>query len=305
MLQRSPTYVVARPDVDVIANTMRKVLPDRWAYDLTRRKNSFLQQFFYKQTRTNPAKVNRDTLAAEYGLEVTFRETTVICIERPRGIGEGLELLGKRHNPFLATVGLRIEPAPIGSGIDVRFDVDVRTIPLYVYNTVDVFHDAIAEHVRTTLRHGLAGWSVHDCVVTMTKSDYLSPGTKARHLRKLVPVVLMSALKRAGTVVCEPIHRFRLECPADKMHTLLSALGRLGATPHETTAMGETGTIHGEVAAARMHDLQLSLRQLTRGEGVLEVEFDRYDAVTGPPPSRPRPTPDPLDPVRYFREVSK
>ena len=62
MLQRSPTYVVARPDVDVIANTMRNVLPDRWAYDLTRRKNSFLQQFFYKQTRTNPAKVKQRLL---------------------------------------------------------------------------------------------------------------------------------------------------------------------------------------------------------------------------------------------------
>ena len=62
MLQRSPTYVVARPDEDVIANSMRKVLPERWAYDLTRRKNAFLQQFFYKQTRTNPDKVKRRLL---------------------------------------------------------------------------------------------------------------------------------------------------------------------------------------------------------------------------------------------------
>jgi ribosomal protection tetracycline resistance protein len=250
-------------------------------------------------------EVIRDTLAAEYGLDATFRETTVICIERPRGVGEGLELLGKRHNPFLATIGLRVEPAPIGSGIDVRFDVDVRTVPLYVYKTIEVFHEAMTEHIRTTLRHGLAGWSVHDCVVTMTRSDYMSPGTKARHLRRLTPVVLMSALKQAGTVVCEPIHRFRLECPAGKLHTVLSALGRLGATPHETGAMADTATINGEVAAAHMHDLQLSLRSLTRGEGVLKVEFDRYDAISGPPPTRPRPMPDPLDRVRYFREVPK
>ena len=28
MLQRSPTYVVSRPDQDAIANKLRKVLPD-------------------------------------------------------------------------------------------------------------------------------------------------------------------------------------------------------------------------------------------------------------------------------------
>ena len=248
-------------------------------------------------------EVIHDTLAIDYGVDVTFRETSVICIERPRGVGEGLELLGKRDNPYLATIGLRVEPAPVGAGIDVRFELDVRTVPLYAYKTIDVFQEAMTRNVRTTLRQGLAGWAVHDCVVTMTRSDYSSPGTKARHFRKLTPVVLMHALQRAGTVVCEPIHRFCLECPADKLQTVLSAIGRLGATPHETATIDDTATIHGEVAAARMHALQLSLRQLTRGEGVLELEFDRYDAVRGAPPTRPRPVPDPLDRVRYFREV--
>ena len=57
MLQRSPTYVVSRPSDDVIANGLRKVLPDKLAYDLTRRKNVALQQFFYGRTRKQPEKV--------------------------------------------------------------------------------------------------------------------------------------------------------------------------------------------------------------------------------------------------------
>ena len=44
MLQRSPTYVVSRPDQDAIANRLRKVLPDGLAYDITRLKNITLQQ---------------------------------------------------------------------------------------------------------------------------------------------------------------------------------------------------------------------------------------------------------------------
>jgi len=57
MLQRSPTYVVAAPDTDAIANAMRKVLPNKLAYRITRKKNVALQQFFYKRTRTQPEKV--------------------------------------------------------------------------------------------------------------------------------------------------------------------------------------------------------------------------------------------------------
>lgn len=54
MLQRSPTYVVARPDVDKFAVRLRKVLPDALAYRIVRAKNTTLQQFFYKRMRAYP-----------------------------------------------------------------------------------------------------------------------------------------------------------------------------------------------------------------------------------------------------------
>ena len=40
MLQRSPTYVVSRPDKDAIANRLRKFLPESVAYGVTRWKNA-------------------------------------------------------------------------------------------------------------------------------------------------------------------------------------------------------------------------------------------------------------------------
>ena len=55
------------------------------------------------------------TLAIDFGLDVGFRKTTTICIERPIGTGAAVERLHKAPNPFLATVGLRIEPAAVGS----------------------------------------------------------------------------------------------------------------------------------------------------------------------------------------------
>ena len=69
-------------------------------------------------------EVIQATLATDFGIDVTFRETTTICIERPVGTGEAVEILNAESNPFLATIGLRVEPAPPGSGIEFRLDVD-------------------------------------------------------------------------------------------------------------------------------------------------------------------------------------
>lgn len=57
MLQRSPTWMVARPDVDPVAAKIKRFLPQRLAHPLIRAKNTFFQQFFYKKTRTDPETV--------------------------------------------------------------------------------------------------------------------------------------------------------------------------------------------------------------------------------------------------------
>jgi cation diffusion facilitator CzcD-associated flavoprotein CzcO len=79
MLQRSPTYVVARPDHDAIADVLRKFLPSKMAYNLTRWKNTSMQQLVYKRTRTKPQQVKdallkgvRDALGPEYDVDTHF-----------------------------------------------------------------------------------------------------------------------------------------------------------------------------------------------------------------------------------------
>jgi cation diffusion facilitator CzcD-associated flavoprotein CzcO len=59
MLQRSPTYVISFPDEDIVANVLRAILPEKWAYAITRWKNINFQQFMYGQTRKRPEAVKR------------------------------------------------------------------------------------------------------------------------------------------------------------------------------------------------------------------------------------------------------
>jgi cation diffusion facilitator CzcD-associated flavoprotein CzcO len=57
MLQRSPTYVVSLPSRDPIADWLRRRLPTKLAYALTRWKNVLLGMFFYKLSRKRPERV--------------------------------------------------------------------------------------------------------------------------------------------------------------------------------------------------------------------------------------------------------
>jgi monooxygenase len=62
MLQRSPTYMASLPDKDVVANFLRKILPGKLAYAITRWKNIRFQQMIYRRTRNTPEKVKDQLL---------------------------------------------------------------------------------------------------------------------------------------------------------------------------------------------------------------------------------------------------
>jgi ribosomal protection tetracycline resistance protein len=240
-------------------------------------------------------EVIQATLANEFGLDVTFRETTPIYIERPTRTGEAIEVLHAESNPFLATIGLRIDPASSDTGIAFRLEVDPRTAPLYIYKTLESFTEHLDEYVRQTLREGMFGWQVTDCTVTMTKCIYSVPdGPPSRRgplstsadFRKLTPLVLMQALERARPVVCEPIVRVSLELPTGAIGAVLAALGRLGAAVETPSLRSKLSVIEAVLPAARAQDLRRQLPGLTGGEGVLDSTFAGYQPVNGDPPTR-------------------
>jgi ribosomal protection tetracycline resistance protein len=254
------------------------------------------------------------TLADEYGLAVEFRETTTICIERPAGTGEAVEILNTPTNPFHADLGLRLDSAEPGSGVEVRFDVDPRDAPLYVFKTFESFREHMDEFVRLALEEGLFGWQVTDCLVTLTKIGYSladgppsrrGPMPTARDLQKLTPLVLARALEQGGSTVCEPFFRISAEVPTDAVGPVLAALGRLGAGGATPAPRGELTVLETALPASRVQELRRRLPGLTGGEGVLESEFAGYEPVSGEPPARQRTTPNPLDLNAYLAQVGR
>ena len=250
-------------------------------------------------------EVIQATLASDFGISVTFRETTTIYVERPARSGAASEELGGESNPFLATIGFRIDPAPTDSGIDFRVHVGIRSVPIYIYKTLDNFTDTMAQYVRRSLQEGLASWQVTDCTVTMTDCGYSAPGSTAGDFRKLTPLVLMRALERAGTKVCEPMVRVSLEVPTATVGAVLAVLARLGAVARTTSLQGGLSAIETVLRAARVQDLRRQLPALTGGEGVLESGFAGYQPVNGAAPTRRRTTANPLNREEYMLHLAR
>src|SRR5262245_4053772 len=144
----------------------------------------------------------------------------------------------------------------------------------------------------------LSDWSSDVC-----SSDLISPNSTAGDFRKLTPLVLMAALQAAGTVVCEPIHRFHLEVPTGTFGAVAPLLARLRAVPRSQQMQGSSYVLEGDVPAARTHELQQLVPGLTRGEGVLECAFDRYEPISGTYPTRARTDLNPLNRKEYLIHV--
>ncbi|MEM9086514.1 MAG: NAD(P)/FAD-dependent oxidoreductase [Pseudomonadota bacterium] len=85
MLQRTPTWMFARPAKDKIANFLRKVLPESVAYSITRFKNIRMQDYTFKTARDNPEKV---------------KEALYKGIEKALGPGYDKEAFTPPYNPW-------------------------------------------------------------------------------------------------------------------------------------------------------------------------------------------------------------
>ena len=227
-------------------------------------------------------EVVQATLAADFGVDVTFRESTTICVERPVGQRRGVrDRSAPTRNPLLATVGLRVEP---GTGVTFGLEVELGSMPAAFFNAVE-------ETVRATLerlaRDRLRG--DHDALRLLAAPEPRAPGVQqvdVEHRRatsaRLTPLVLAHGVAAGGHAGARAgASRSRSSCPADTVGPVLREIAQLGGLPGATTLDGPTAVVEGDVPAARVHALRTQLPGLTRGEALLETAFDRYEPVSG------------------------
>ena len=243
-------------------------------------------------------EVLADRLNRDFGLDAVFGDLQPVYVERLTGTGECVIALDpRRANDFWATVGLRVEPGPPGSGLRYRREVQPGAVP-------PAFHRATEEAVRRGVEQGLHGWEVVDCTVTVIRTGYRAPSSTAADFRGLTPVVLHRALHRAGTRLCEPCLSFEAEVPAPVLSAVLGRLAVLGADVGGSAERGSSWLVSGLLPARRWSELSTALPALTHGEGALWSRPGPDRPLRTPAPDRPRADGNPLNYQEYLRFLS-
>ncbi|MEN9643811.1 MAG: hypothetical protein RL238_480 [Actinomycetota bacterium] len=216
MLQRTPTYVAAGPDRDVVANTLRKVLPDRTAYDITRWKNVRLQQWIYHRTRTQPAKVKKMLLtrvrkALPEGYDVDRHFTPPynpwdqrLCLV-PNGdlfqaISRGDASVVTDHIDAITPTGIRLR-----SGEELEADIVVTAtgLNLVMLGEVDISVDG--ERVDFSRTWSYKGFAYSDVPNLASSFGYINASWTLRaDLICSYVCRLLNHLRDTGTQQCTP-----------------------------------------------------------------------------------------------------
>jgi ribosomal protection tetracycline resistance protein len=219
-------------------------------------------------------EVQKEVLAArlwsEFGVQAEFQVTQTVYVERVSGVGEA----SARVPTGNATLGLRIEPGPVGSGIGYQLAVERGWL-------LPSFHTAIQETLAPELDVGLFGWRVTDCVVTVIQSRYHAPTPPAGYFRELTAVVLRKALARAGTTVCAPVSEFEVDFPPLSISQVLHELVLVGATPEPPDVGTTRCRITGTIPTDKVHAFEQRLPALTQGEGFFLSRPAGYQPVKG------------------------
>lgn len=261
-------------------------------------KDTFHNELYLRIFGEVQKEVLEAMLQEKYGLAVRFSETRVVCIEKPIGSGQAFDLMGGAENPFVATVGFRVEPGSPGRGITYSYEVQLGSLPLVLHRTIEAT-------VLDTLRQGIYGWEVVDIAVILTHTGYSSVATTAGDFRLLVPLVLMDALVRAGTAVYEPLNEFELSAPTPALSTAMYKLTQAKAL-FEQPILHSTGfLLTGTLPAATTEEFKRELYTFAGGEGMFVTKPAGFRKIEGEFPTRKRADNNPLNRKEYLFNVGR
>jgi len=184
---------------------------------------------------------------------------------------------------------------------DVLTEHDEAMLRAFVEDEVALSYPRLRRHLGEQTRRGSVhpvffGSAAHGIGVDALLGgiDELLAG-KRGDPERLTQLVLMTALERAGTWVCEPLADLRLEVPASTAPGVTSALRQLKGRVTGQFSGGGLSTIGAVLPVEHVRALQHRLPGLSMGEGIMETRPGGYQPVGEHPPRRPRSNPSPLD----------
>lgn len=238
-------------------------------------------------------EIIQETLASRFGLQASFGEPAVIYRETIRKKATGFAAY-TMPKPCWAILEFDLEPAPRETGISYASIVPGKDImPRYQHQ--------VEQALPRALSQGRLGWQVTDVKITLTGGNHHLIHTHPLDFIVATPMAIQDGLRRAGSVLLEPILEMLFVVPSALAGRIISDVQQMRGEVIDTAADEETVTLKAQVPAASSMDYPTQFASETGGRGSMSTSLQGYrECPMELGHTAPRRGVDPLDTSKYI-----
>ena len=193
--------------------------------------------------------------------KIVYKETIEDCVE---GVGHFEPL---RH---YAEVHLKLEPAERGTGLHFFADCSEDLLDRN-------WQRLVLTHLEERMHKGvLTGSEITDMRITLVSGRAHLKHIEGGDFRQATYRALRQGLKKAKSVLLEPVYEFRLELPADKVGRAMADIQKMYGEFQLSDSEGEYSVVTGFAPVSLMRDYQKEVMAYTSGHGRLFCTLKGY-----------------------------
>ncbi len=214
-------------------------------------------------------EILKNLIMERFSVEAEFCEGRVLYKETIKNTVEGVgHFEPLRH---YAEVHLLLEPGEPGSGLLFDSDCDVNTLEKN-WQRLIMTHLEEKEHVGV-----LTGAPITDMKITLVSGKAHKKHTEGGDFRQATYRAVRQGLKKAESVLLEPVYDFRIEVPQNMVGRAMSDIQRMHGSFSTQETDGENSVICGRAPVVLMRDYASELTAYTSGLGRLTCVMGGYE----------------------------
>lgn len=214
-------------------------------------------------------EILKSMILERFQTEVEFGTGSIVYKETIEDTVEG----AGHYEPLrhYAEVRLLLEPGKRGSGL--VFDTDCSEDILDKnWQRLVLTHLAEKKHKGV-----LTGSEITDMKITLINGRAHLKHTEGGDFRQATYRAVRQGLKRAKSVLLEPVYEYQLEVPSEMVGRAMTDLQRMKGTFSTPEMDGEMSILKGTAPVVTMRDYQTEVVAYTKGHGQLFVSLKGYE----------------------------
>ncbi len=214
-------------------------------------------------------EVLKSLIRERFGIWVEFGQGNIVYKETIRGAVEGMG----HYEPLrhYAEVHLLLEPGERGSGLQFETSCSEDVLDRN-WQRLILTHLEEKQHLGV-----LTGSEITDMKITLLTGRAHLKHTEGGDFRQATYRAVRHGLKRAESVLLEPVYAFRLELPSESVGRAMTDIQRMSGSFAPPEITGETAVLTGQAPVSEMWGYQTELLAYTKGRGRLSCTLRGYE----------------------------